>query len=258
MSDLSISEFDFLNTFEQAVQKNDSEQQVAILQKALNEHGFKSNIMSELALSVANYNLPYISFLEAFCDENADIPHGAEIRLADFYAGMDKLDETTARARRFLSKFRGTEVEQNLSTHPVLLNMFARCYLLMTAAYTRLGARSYSKRILNKAIRLNLPKSFEDRMKSEIQTLDRELKAEANLERDRKWEDFFANGVHYQELYDLCRSQQYPQMAKRIELLEGNFRFNPDFKIDESEMLLDIFSFRTGKDGESNLSFALR
>lgn len=249
---------DFLGSFEKAVQKKDSEQQIAILQKALAEHGFKSAIMSDLALAVANHNLPYISFLEAFCDENAETPHGAEIKLADFYAGLDKLDETTSRARRFVSKFRGTEVEKNISAHPVLLTMFARCYLLMTAAYTRLGSRSYSQRLLTKAIQMGLPKAFEDRMNSEILTLNNELKIETNLSLDKKWEEFYATGANYDELHELCIRSQYLQMAKRIELLEGKFRFNVDFKIDDSEVLMDIFAFRNEKDGESNLTFSLR
>ncbi len=258
MSDLSAQGFDFISSFESAVQKKDSEQQIAILQKALNEHGFKSAIMSDLALAVANHNLPYINFLEAFCDENAETPHGAEIKLADFYAGLDKLDETTARARRFVSKFRGTETEKNLSQHPVLATMFARCYLLMTAAYTRLGARSYSKRILNKAISLQLPKAFEERMKKEIQTLDTELKLETNSALDAKWEAFFSDGSNYTELYNICKTSQFPQLAKRIELLDGNYKFDPSFKVDEAEMLMDIFAFRKNADQNEPLSFALR
>lgn len=258
MNDLSAQGFDFIASFESAVQKKDSEQQVAILQKALNEHGFKSSVMSDLALAVANHNLPYINFLEAFCDENAETPHGAEIKLADYYAGLDKLDETTARARRFISKFRGTETEKTLSEHPVLVTMFARCYLLMTAAYTRLGARSYSKRILNKAISLQLPKAFDDRMRKEIQTLDTELKIESNLALDTKWEAFFSSGANFSELHEICKSSQYPQLAKRIELLEGHFKFDSNFKIDESEMLMDIFAFRKNNDQNEPLSFALR
>lgn len=258
LSDVSTQEFDFLASFEKAVQKKDTEQQVAILQKALNEHGFKSAIMSDLALAVANHGLPYIAFLEAFCDENAETPHGAEIKLADFYAGLDKLDETTARARRFVSKFRGTDSEKNLSKHPTLLTMFARCYLLMTAAYTRLGARSYSKRLLSKAISLGLPQAFEDRMKNEIQLLDSELKTDKNLALDKKWEEFYQTGTNYSELYELCKAQQYPQMAKRIELIEGQFRFDSNFKVEESEMLMDIFAFRKNNDEKEALSFALR
>ncbi len=258
MPDLSTQNFDFISSFELAVQKKDSEQQVAILQKALNEHGFKSAVMSDLALAVANHNLPYINFLEAFCDENAETPHGAEIKLADYYAGLDKLDETTARARRFISKFRGTETEKNLSEHPVLVTMFARCYLLMTAAYTRLGARNYSKRILNKALTLQLPKAFEDRIRKEVQTLDTELKIESNLALDTKWEAFFTNGFNYSELHEICKASQYPQLAKRIELIEGHFKFDSNFKVDETEMLMDIFAFRKNNDQNEPLSFALR
>jgi len=258
LSDSSIQSFDFLASFENAVYKKDAEQQVAILQKALNEHGFKSAIMSDLALAVANHNLPYIHFLEAFCDENSETPHGAEIKIADFYAGLDKLDETTARARRFVSKFRGTEMEQRLVEHPILLTMFARCYLLMTAAYTRLGARSYSTRILNKALSLHLPKTFEDRIKNEIYTLATELKNEKNRELDKKWEDFYSSGAHFYELYELCKTTKYPQMAKRIELIDGHFKFDSNFKVDDSEILMDIFAIRKNNTETEGLSFSLR
>ena len=95
-------------------------------------------------------------------------------------------------------------------------------------------------------------------MKKEIQTLDTELKLETNSALDAKWEAFFSDGSNYTELYNICKTSQFPQLAKRIELLDGNYKFDPSFKVDEAEMLMDIFAFRKNADQNEPLSFALR
>jgi hypothetical protein len=240
--------FDYLETFKKAVQSDDSERQIAILKKALEETGWKSTIMSELALWVANSNLPFVQFLEAYCDNNLDTPHGAEIRLADIYTGQNRLDEATARARRFVSKLRGTEEEKNLSQHPILLNMVGRCYLLMTAAYTHVGARSYSRRLLEKAIGLKLPETFLFKMKNELSTLNQELTKPENAQLNEKWELFFKSGTCYQELHTYCLARSAPHLAKRIEVIAENFKSISDYEVNESEMLMDLFMFRESSD----------
>lgn len=254
-----MNEFDFLGTLEKAIQKQDSEQQVAILKKALDEHGWKSPLMSDLALMVANYNLPFVSFLEAYCDHNVETPHGAEIKLADIYVGQNRMDQATARARQFVSKLRGTDAERNLQEHPVLLGMVARCYLLITAVYTQLGARQYSQRVLSAALKLSLPEGFDLRLRKEIVALENELKDKLHQEINLKWEAFFSgNGSKYfLELADLCIKNQAPHLARRLELLKSRFEFDRQFKMDENEILMDIFSYRESEES-TELKFELR
>ncbi|MBL7545210.1 MAG: hypothetical protein JNL11_15435 [Bdellovibrionaceae bacterium] len=243
-----MENFNFISEFENAIKNKNSELQISILKKALEEKGFQSPEMSELAGAIANYNLPLITLLEAYCNANPDIPHMAEVRLADYYASKDRMDDTTARARQFLSKLRGSEGEKNPSAYPVLLNLMARSYLLLTAAYTHLGARSYSQRVLRKGLSLPLAENFEKRLSNEIQMLETELQDADAARLDQRWEDFFQGGENFEELHALCVKNQFPQMAKRLELLHDNFRFNTSFQIDDAEILKDIFILKTTDD----------
>lgn len=252
-----MSDFDFLSTFENAIKKNDSEQQIAILKKAIDEKGWKSTILSELALMVANSNLPFVNFMEAYCDNNLDTPHGAEIKLADIYAGQNRLDEATARARQFVSKLRGSEAEKDFTQHPILLTMVARCYLLMTAVYTHVGARSYSQRLLKRALSLKIPAPLSEKMKNEIHSLDREMADSNNKQINDKWEAFFNSGTNFHELQTHCLNKNAPHLARRIELIDGNFKFNSAYKVDDAEMLMDVFMYRESEDSTTP-SFELK
>jgi hypothetical protein len=127
----------------------------------------------------------------------------------------------------------------------------------MTAAYTRLGARSYSQRLLERAARLPLPQPFAERIHQEIATLDEELKATDAHEINTKWEDFFSSGKHFSELYELCVKNQFPHMARRLDLLNGNFKFQKDFTVDESEMLKDVFALQSSDD-ENQITYVLQ
>lgn len=246
----------YIEQFEQAIKSKDQKQQIAILQKALEETGIESEVMSELAGAVASYNLPFIQFLEAFCNAIPNVPHIAEVRLADYYASTNRLDDATARARQFLSKLRGTEIEKDPAAHPFFHKLMVRAYLLMTAAYTQLGARSYSQRILFKGIALNPPEPFLDRVSNEIQTLQAELKDQHAAELNAKWEEFFQHGANYDEVYNLAQKNNFPNLARRLEILEGNFRFNTEFVITDAEILMDVFQVRTNDD-EDKIAFEL-
>lgn len=244
-----MSEFNYISEFETAIKSNNKEQQVLILKKAFEEKGFKSEVMHELAGAIASYNLPYISLLEAFCDANPNVPHIAEIRLADYYAGIQRMDEATARARQFLSKLRGSELEKNPYSNPFFHSLMLRAYLLMTAAYTQLGARTYSHRLIEKALALNPTEAFDSKLKNEIQNLDTELQDESAATIDQKWENFFASGENFDELHELCLNNGFPQMARRLDLIHGNFKFKPGFKVDDAEMLMDVFILQPKEPG---------
>ena len=65
-----------------------------------------------------------------------------------------------------------------------------------------------------------------------------ELRDPANKTTNERWNAFFANGSGADSLYEMCMSTGFPIMARRVDLLDGNFRFNSRFQVGESEMYL--------------------
>lgn len=53
-----------------------------------------------------------------------------------------------------------------------------------------------------------------------------------------EWNAFLANGNGADTLHKLCMERSSPILAKRVDLLEGNFRFNRQFQISEAEMFM--------------------
>lgn len=103
----------------------------------------------------------------------------------------------------------------------------------MTSAYTELGARSYSVRVLDVAKRIS-PAAAAQYFDPELVRLKEELHDSENQKRDSLWEEFFSSGSNIDQLYKL--TEAYPLMQRRIDLIEGQFRFNSEFKVEEEEI----------------------
>ena len=109
---------------------------------------------------------------------------------------------------------------------------------MLTAAYTELGARSYSEGILKHALHFELLPDFITNIKQELARLAVEMRNPSNRATNEKWNAFFASGSGADALYEECTNKGFPILAKRVDLLDGNFRFNPQFKVGEAELYL--------------------
>jgi hypothetical protein len=114
----------------------------------------------------------------------------------------------------------------------------SRAFLLVTCAYTELGARSYSKRVLKYARQFAIAENWLETFTLEQLRLDAELNEPDNKAVDDKWDRFFLGGNGIESLYTICAQRKFPLMAKRLELIEASFRFSRSFKVDEQETLL--------------------
>jgi len=65
-----------------------------------------------------------------------------------------------------------------------------------------------------------------------------EMRDPSNKATNEKWNAFFASGTGADALYEACTSKGFPILAKRVDLLDGNFRFNPKFEVGETELYL--------------------
>lgn len=179
--------------------------------------------------------LPYIDrFLAEF--PTSLMPIKAE--LAGLLANQERYDEATQLSREYLRLVRDGGLLQKLDTNNFVRMGVTRAFLTATSAYTMLGARSYSRRLLAYALRQDLDPNTAPALEKEHANLREELQDPGNKRLNDGWEAFFATGAARDHFISYCEHQKYPMMARRVELIETNMRFNADFRVDENEFFL--------------------
>jgi hypothetical protein len=177
-------------------------------------------------------------FLESFVKRFPASLHLPRIYLADNLARAGRFDEATEHARRYLRLAKDAAIFETLGKTRILRHGVSHAFLLLTAAYTEPGARSYSEGVLKHALHFDLLPDFVANVKQELARLANEMREPANKARNEKWNSFFASGSGADALYEMCTSRGFPILAKRVDLLEGNFRFNSQFEVGETELYL--------------------
>jgi len=176
--------------------------------------------------------------LEVFVSRFPNSLHLPRVYFSDVHCRGNRFDQATDHARVYLRHAQEVGALANLAEHRFVQQGVSRAFLLVTAAYTELGARSYSKRVLKYARQFAIAENWLETFTIEQLRLDAELKESDNKVVDDKWDRFFTGGNGIESLYTICAQRKFPRMAKRLELIEANFRSNPKFKIDEQEILL--------------------
>ncbi len=157
---------------------------------------------------------------------------------SDFCARSGKFDDATHEARIYLRLVHDNNCFPILASKRIIQDGVGKAILLLTAAYTELGARCYSQKILTFGLTLDIPENWKKAIQSEQSRISAELeKAEFQVV-NGQWSDFFKTGTNAKFIYELCVKNSYPLMAKRVDLIESNFKFNRSFAIDEKELFL--------------------
>jgi tetratricopeptide (TPR) repeat protein len=177
-------------------------------------------------------------FLESFVKLFPASLHLPRIYLADNLARAGRFDEATDHARRYLRLAKDAGVFENLGNTRILRHGVSHAFLLLTAAYTELGARSYSEGVLKHALHFDLDPDFVKKIQQELARLAVEMRDPSNRATNEKWNAFFARGSGADGLYEACTSRGFPVLAKRVDLLDGHFRFNSKFEVGEAELYL--------------------
>jgi hypothetical protein len=176
--------------------------------------------------------------LELFVSRYPASLHLPRIYLADSLVRAGRFDAGSEHARRYLRLAKDAKIFATLGSTRILRHGVSHAFLLLTAAYTELGARSYSEGILRHALQFDLVPEFVASIQQELARLAKEVRDPANKATNEKWNAFFASGNGADALYETCTSRGFPILAKRVDLLDGNFRFNPQFKVGETELYL--------------------
>ena len=160
--------------------------------------------------------------------------HGIRIYFSDLLSKQRNYDAATTEARIYLRIAKeNNQLEKPFNN--IISNSIGKGFLLLTSAYTEIGARNYSKKVLE------IGKKFVNEYwiniyNNEINTLNGELNNKANTEINQKWDAFFDEGDFSTELFELCKTLKFNDLAKRVDLIESQFRFDTDYKVNENEM----------------------
>ena len=209
--------------------------------------GWAVLVACELRLACAD------KYLKWFMDSYPDSVMPVKVEHAMALANSGQPDPATQLAREYLRliKEKGS-LGPRLGEFPNVRLGASKAFLVMTAAYTHMGARSYSGRILKYALRFPLDPAYMALCRTELGQLAEELKDEEPAMLDKRWELFFLKGQDADVLSQLCRERKCEMLAARVDLIEASFRFNSGFRADEEEMFLLVAegeerSGRTGR-----------
>lgn len=226
--------------FRESVAKKDIVGADSTARKAFSDKTSDEHVLAWIAGSIYDLNLEKsFDLLQVFTERFPSSLHPIKAFTADLYARSGNFDKATLEARVYLRSIKDSGILDDLESENIVRAGVSRAFLFVTAAYTELGARSFSKSVLNMALNYDISPDWADVIKSEISRLTEELKDPENLQRDEKWNSFYANGSNTDELHDYCKKSGYPVMAKLVDLTEGNFRFNSSYKVD-SESIFNV------------------
>jgi hypothetical protein len=198
----------------------------------------------------------YMGFAILVCTENGctDIidkiefflekwPHSispVRVEYASLLADSNHEDMATHLSRDYLYDLRQTGTLEKISEMDIARTGAGRAFQIMTSAYTKLGARSYSKRVLDYALGHGAFGKLQEAYMMEKQRIDTELKQPRDAKLDAAWERFFESGRQGHRLIEWCDENSCPKMAQRVELIWQGFRFRRDYRVDASEILKHV------------------
>jgi len=168
--------------------------------------------------------------------------HAIRIYSADIAAINSDYDFATNEARSYLRQVNDANLLSALDQHPIIHHAVSRAFLLLTCAYTELGARSYSLTCLSFAKTFVTETYWLDLYENKKQQLSQELEQAELQQLDNLWQKFHDGKGDAEALIKLCEDKNYLNLAKRIDLINANFKVDPTFAVDQTEIFKLVYS----------------
>jgi len=212
----------------------------SIARKAFDYKKSDEETLALLAGSIYELELTSaFDLLDKFVSMFPNSLHAIRPQLSDLLARSGSFDDATEEARIYLRLIYKRGMLSQLAENKIIQYGVSKAFLLVTSAYTELGARSYSKAILKMALEYDLTAKTKSWILSEVDRLDEELLDSNNFKLDMLWSSFYDDGADAAALYEHSNNSGFPRMAKRIDLIESNFRYNIEYSI-SAENVLDL------------------
>lgn len=187
------------------------------------------------------------TILARFLEKHPASAHPVQVDWAEGLLWQGRIDEGSNEARAWLARVAAGEggLAGRLREDEAVRHGGCRALLILTAVYTEIGARSYSKRIVEFAMMLEIDDYWRRRFATEHMRLCEELRTPGLAAADAKWENFFATGEGADDIVVACEARKFPILARRVRTLAGMFAEKPGWRPDESEFFLLVY--RTDK-----------
>jgi hypothetical protein len=210
-----------------------------IAEKIFSDESADENVLAWTAGVLFEKHSPdALFFLRKFIERFPMSLHPARVYVALLFSERQDFDLSTYNARLYLRVVNDVRGFASLNSSPIVQDGAGRAFLLMTSAYTELGARSYSKRVLMRALHYEFSAAFRSSIQAELARLDGELALEAVSLTDQAWEEFFRCGKGRTDLESLCLGKNCPIFAQRVSLLATKFTSDPSFAVTAEEVLM--------------------
>lgn len=172
--------------------------------------------------------------------------HPIQVDWAEQLIQLGSIDEGANEARAYLNRMHQYGMAEHFDEMDLVRDGCSRAFLLLTSVYTEIAARSYSRRIIEYAMLLQLDPFWQTRFQSEHRRLTDELKNPRFKAADDKWEQFFRTGEAAEDLVLACKVREFPVLARRVEVIARLFSEQPEFQVNDDEMFQMLY--KTDKD----------
>lgn len=181
---------------------------------------------------------PLFPLLRDFIERYPVSLYSVRVLWADYLASREQFDEAAEHARIYLRQAKDQGKFPQLAGLRIIKDGVSRAFAILMVPYAMVGAKSYAKRVLGIALSLDLDEFWKSNFRESLVRIDADLEKEEDRALDAKWETFFSSAGHVTELYQRCGEMGFPNLGKRVDLIEGFFRTTRDYKADEREMFL--------------------
>ena len=145
--------------------------------------------------------------------------HPVQIDLAERLLHSGYLDHGSNEARAYLARISQSGLADFMKQYDLVRDGCSRAFLMITAIYTEMGARSYSKRLLEFAMMHPLDDYWLHRFQSEHLRLGDELRRADVRRYDKLWEAFFERNENVEKIVKICEDHHASILARRVTVL---------------------------------------
>jgi len=226
--------------FRKAVDNNDLKKAEKLAIAAFKKEPSNEHLLAMISGNIYERELWAVGDLIAeFVDRFPDSLHAIRVFHADIMARRELYDEATFHARYYLRIVKENN-QLKAPTSDIIRNGMGRGFLLLTSAYTELGARSYSRRVLEHGHEF-VSDHWQQIYNQELSTLTQELTKEESSGIDENWEAFFQSDANADQQVAYAEEKGFPQLAKRVDLIADQFAFNSNYSPGIDEMFQIVY-----------------
>jgi hypothetical protein len=241
------SKDEYVQLIQTYLEKQQKEPLQETIAQAFDDYDGEEDFAAWLASVAYGTELPYADrLLVRFIDRFPLSHHPIQVDMAESLVWQGKVDSGANEARAWLNRLHQADLFEQFASNDLIRDGVSRAFLLITSIYTELGARSYSRRVLETAMMLRLEPYWQKRYATEHMRLDEEMRQSAIKAADAKWEQFFRIGEAAGDLAYACEVKGAPLLQKRVEVIARNFEEDRNFRVSDDEIFQLLYQTDKG------------